>query len=252
MRLNSALYTGHVVHMRHRPRRHRFRYRVFSLLLDLDELETLDSGLRLFGHNRAALFSFHDRDHGGLTPGSLKAWVLDQLENADLAEDGMRIEILCYPRILGYVFNPLTVYFCYRRDASLAAILYEVCNTFGERRTYLLPVGDQSAAVRQATAKQLYVSPFMPMDCTYHFHIDPPGHDVAVRINETDEDGPLLYAAFTGERKPLTDGTLLRAFLTYPLMTFKVMAGIHWEALRLWLKGIRVYRHRPTTEPVDG
>lgn len=245
MSIRSALYSGHVVHARHRPGKHRFKYRVFSLLLDLDEIETLGGTLKLFGHNRAALLSFHDADHGDLKGGNLKAWALDHLRSAGLAEDGMRFEILCYPRIFGYVFNPLTVYFCYRRDTSLAAILYEVCNTFNERHTYVLPVGRGQDSVRQSCEKELYVSPFMPMGCTYHFHIEPPSGNVAIRINETDADGPLLFAAFEGARTPLTDATLLRAFASHPLMTFKIMAGIHWEALRLWLKGMPFFRHNP-------
>lgn len=245
MNFRSALYAGHVVHARHRPRTHRFRYRVFSLLLDLDELETLGGALKLFGYNRPALFGFHDADHGDLSGGDLKAWVLDHLRSKGLAEDGMRIAILCYPRILGYVFNPLTVYFCYRRDTSLAAIVYEVCNTFHERHCYVLPVGGEQEAVRQSCEKQLYVSPFMPMGCTYHFHIEPPSRNIAIRINETDADGPLLFASFEGKRTPLTDAALLRAFLSHPLMTFKVTAAIHWEAARLWLKGVSFFRHRP-------
>lgn len=239
--MKSALYAGIVMHARLRPKRHRLRYRVFSLLLDLDEMDELDRSLRLFGHNRAALFSFHDKDHGA-GDGALRQWVSTQLDAAGIALGVPRIEMLCYPRILGYVFNPLTVYFCHD-GADLRAILYEVHNTFGERRTYVIPVKG-AGTVAQSCAKEMYVSPFVPMQCDYRFTIDPPADKVLVRIDETDEAGLFLTASFAGERRALDDGALLRALLAYPLMTLKVTAAIHWEALKLWAKGVPVFRHR--------
>ncbi len=237
----SALYAGRVVHARLRPRRHRLGYRVFSLLLDLDELDGLSARLRLFGHNRPALFSFHDRDHGD--GGELRAWIARQLAAAGIVLAAPRISVLCYPRILGYVFNPLTVWFC-RDGERLRAILYEVHNTFGERRTYLIPVKDAADAVAQACGKELYVSPFVPMEARYDFHIEPPGDRVLIRIAESDGEGLLLTASFAGTQQPLSDATLLRALFAYPLMTLKVTAAIHWEALKLWAKGVPVFRHR--------
>nr|WP_272211176.1 DUF1365 domain-containing protein [Marinicella sp. W31]MDC2877061.1 DUF1365 domain-containing protein [Marinicella sp. W31] len=186
----SAIYRGDVIHRRHRPKVHRLHYRVFSLLVDLDELPVLGRRLKLFGHNRFSLFSVHDRDHGKLALGDLKSWALEELSNAGIDEAVARVEMLCYPRILGYVFNPLTVYFCYRADGTLVAILYEVCNTFKERMTYVIPVVDDTRPVRQTAEKQLYVSPFIPMECEYHFSIAPPGGTVSVRINEKDSEGP--------------------------------------------------------------
>lgn len=246
MSWNSALFKGDVIHRRHRPKTHRLHYRVFSLLIDLDELPKLDRAMRLFGHNRFALFSVHDRDHGALDGGGLKSWALGEVERAGISEPVARVEMLCYPRILGYVFNPLTVYFCYRENGGLVAILYEVCNTFKERMTYVIPVADDSRPVRQTAEKQLYVSPFIPMECTYHFSIAPPGETVSVRINEKDGEGPLLFAAFNGKRAALSDRALLSAFAAYPLMTIKIIAGIHLEALRLLMKGIPVFKHRPS------
>ena len=242
-RMSSALYTGKVFHARTRPRRHSLTYRVFSLLLDLDEVEALSQRLRLFGHNRAAVFSFHDADHGDGT-GKLNDWVAGQLANAGLTLHAPKIEMLCYPRIFGYVFNPLTVYFCSDGDV-LSAILYEVHNTFGERRTYVIPVEAGAQQIEQSCAKELYVSPFVPMDCVYRFHIEPPGEKILVRIDETDGEGMLLRASFAGERQPLTDRTLLRALFGYPLMTLKVTAAIHWEAIKLFAKGVPVFRHKP-------
>ena len=247
----SALFLGEVMHMRVRPRRHRFRYRVFSLLLDLDELDVLSATSRLFGYNRRALLSFWDADHGDGSPGGLRAWVEARLRQAGRLEPGMRIRVLCYPRILGYVFNPLTVYFCYAPDGELRAMLYEVCNTFGERHTYVIPVvHSASGPVRQGCAKELYVSPFMPMACFYRFHIEPPDDRVLLRIDESDADGRLLVASFSGRRKALSDRALLRALIRYPLMTLKVTAGIHWEALRIWRKGIPVHRHHAAASRV--
>ncbi|HEV7305377.1 DUF1365 domain-containing protein [Ensifer sp.] len=248
---SSAIYVGEVMHARHRPRRHRLRYNVFSLLIDLAELEELDGGLRLFGHNRRALFSFHDGDHGDGKVGGLRNWVDAQLAEAGVDPAGLRIRLLCYPRILGYVFNPLTVYFCVTSSGEVRAILYEVCNTFNERHTYVIPVAPgQDGRIRQACAKELYVSPFVPMNCRYDFRVDPPAENVRVIINESDREGPLLRAIFSGRRVELSDRRLLSLFLGYPLMTFKVIGGIHWEALKIWTKGIPVHRHRKAEKPV--
>lgn len=247
MKLASAIYTGHVVHVRHRPRQHKLRYGVFSLLLDLDELPMLDKSLRLFGHNRRAAFSLHDHDHGDGTIGGLRNWAEGHLGRAGVLEPGMTIRMLCYPRIFGMVFNPLTVYFCERPDGSLAAILYEVCNTFKERHTYVIPVSGDGQSVRHSCAKEMYVSPFIPMECTYNFRINPPAGSVAVNISETDAEGQLLFASFAGKRRALSDRALAAMLFAYPLMTLKVVAGIPWEALRLWLTRVPVYRHTPAS-----
>lgn len=256
MSFSSAIYAGTVVHARHRPKKHRLRYRVFSLLLDLDELPELDRKLKLFGHNRRALFSFYDQDHGKGETGGLRAWAENHLREAGIGTFPARIRVLCYPRIFGYVFNPLTVYFCEDKAGNLLALLYEVCNTFKERHTYVIPASlERGTAVRHSCAKAMYVSPFVPMDCAYDFDILPPGDDapddrVKVAINERDAEGDLLFASFVGKRSELSDAGLARVFVSYPLMTMKVMAGIHWEALRLWLKGVPVHRHKPAAERV--
>jgi DUF1365 family protein len=247
----SALYLGDVMHTRLGPRRHKLHYRVFSLLLDLDELPAISANSRLFGHNRRALLSFWDKDHGDGRTGELRPWIEARLEEAGCLEPSMSLRVLCYPRIFGYAFNPLTVYFCYEPRGRLRAILYEVCNTFGERHTYVIAVNDDEAGpVRHGCAKELYVSPFLPMDCFYRFHIEPPGDTTLVRIDESDSSGPILSAAFAGKRRPFNDRSLLAAWLRHPLMTLKVTAGIHWEALRLWRKGIPVHRHQAAAQPV--
>lgn len=234
----SALYIGMVVHRRLRPKAHKLRYRVFSLLLDLDELPELK--LRWLGVNRPGLLSFREADHGD--GGPLRPWVAARLAEVGIVAAGP-VRLLCYPRMLGYVFNPLTVYFCHHGDGRLAAIIYEVHNTHGERHAYVLPGG--AGTVRHSCGKAFFVSPFMPMDCVYHFTINPPGETVSVGIVESDEEGTLLTASFAGERENLTDAALLRAVLAHPLMTLKVTLAIHWEAVRLLLKGLRVYRHTP-------
>ena len=213
------------------PKKHHLRYRVFSLLIDLDELPVLNR-LKWFGHNRLALFSFRDADHGDGLP--LRDWVNQQLASEGLVPAG-RVRLLCYPRILGYVFNPLTVWFCDDPAGKPLATIYEVHNTFRERHSYVLPVGAE-----QTADKAFYVSPFIDMDCRYDFRLTPPGDKVRVAINETQDGQPLLYAAFTGDRHELTDAKLMQLFVTHPLMTLKVTTGIHWEALRLIAKGIRI------------
>jgi DUF1365 family protein len=244
MTSGSSIYVGHVVHQRHRPKKHHLRYRVFSLLMDLDDLPALNR-LRWFGHNRAALFSFRDADHGD--GGPLRDWVAEQLAANGLPTPG-RIRLLCYPRILGYVFNPLTVWYCDDAEGQPIATIYEVHNTFGERHTYVLP----SATPEQAADKAFYVSPFIDMDCRYEFRLSQPEERIRVAINETQDGEPLLYAAFIGEQRPFTDATLAKLFFSHPLMTLKVTAGIHWEALRLIAKGIRIRWYSGRKPPSSG
>ena len=237
----SGLYLGKVMHRRVRPRVHQLRYRMFSLLLDLDEIDALDRRLRWFSRGRFNLFAFHDRDHGDGSVAPLRSQVEGHMRAAGIASDGGPIRLLTMPRMLGHVFNPVSVYFCHRVDGGVTAILYEVNNTFGQRHSYLLPVaGDDDRMIRQSTPKNFHVSPFMAMAMTYDFRIVPPGAELAITIVGSDADGPVITAALVAERRPLTDATLLAAAVSQPLMTLKVVAGIGWEALLLRLKGIRV------------
>ncbi|HTO62353.1 MAG TPA: DUF1365 domain-containing protein [Bradyrhizobium sp.] len=241
----AALYVGPVMHARLKPVGHRFSYRVMSLLIDLDRLDQADRQSALFGVNRGALYSFHEKDHGDRDGSSLRAYAARCAAAHGVDLTGGRVRLLCYPRLLGYAFNPLSVYFCDRADGSLALIIYEVRNTFGEIHAYALPLrpADISrAGIRQAQDKLFYVSPFIAMTMRYHFRISPPQDTVRLRILETDRDGPLLAATFSGRRRALTTAALLVAFVGLPLVTFKVMAAIHWEALRLWIKGARLVR----------
>jgi DUF1365 family protein len=249
----SAIYPGTVLHARTRPVRHRLRYRMLNLLLDLDELPALDARLRLFGHNSRALFEFREADHGDGSATPLRQQVEAQLRAAGLDPAGGRIRVLCMPRLLGMVFNPLTVYFCDAADGTPQALLYEVNNTFGQRHSYLIPVqAGETAVIRQRIAKDFYVSPFMDMALVYHFRVAPPGEAVSLAMEVHDAKGALLFAAFAGRRQALTDAGLLRAFLSHPLLALKVLGGIHWEALKLWRKGMALRpRPAPPAHPVS-
>lgn len=239
----AALYFGNVMHARLKPMGHRFSYRVFSLLIDLDRLDDANRMSPLFGVNRAALYSFHERDHGERDGSSLRAYANRRAKEKGIDLAGGQIQLLCYPRLFGYTFNPLSVYFCSRADGALAMLIYEVRNTFGDIHAYALPVkaGELSqAGVRQEQNKLFYVSPFIEMAMRYYFRVTPPEDFVKLRILETDAEGPVLSAAFSGKREPLTSLWLFRAFVSLPLVTFKILAAIHWEALRLWVKGAKL------------
>ena len=241
--LSSCLYAGTVMHHRLRPVKHRFVYKVFSLLVDLDELKQLDK-FRFFSINRFNLFSFHEKDHGQGS-GKLADEIRLLLSNRGYQSENFKIRLLCYPRILGYTFNPLSVYFCYDSSDQLQVILYEVSNTFGSRHTYLLEVEGQPDIVRQGCSKLMYVSPFMPMDTAYGFRIKPPSDNVAVYIRQSEQTSgdtvaPILNATFSGKKQVISDRSLIKVFMKYPLMTMKVMGGIHWEALKLWRKKLKI------------
>ena len=240
----SALYVGEVTHVRLRPRRHHLRYRLYSLLVDVDELPALARASRLFSHNSFNVFSIHDRDFGDGAGGALRDQVERHLSAAGLPTGGP-IRLFAMPRVLGYVFNPISIFFCHHRDGALSAILYEVHNTFGERHCYLIPVaaGDQ-ATVRQDCDKGFHVSPFMDMRMKYQFRVKPPADTIRIGIIGGDDDGVLITANQVAERVAFSDRALAKVFMTYPLVTLKVVGAIHWEALRLWMKGVRV-RSKP-------
>ncbi|MFM7346319.1 MAG: DUF1365 domain-containing protein [Tagaea sp.] len=243
----SCLYRGQVMHARLRPFRHRFAYSVFSMLVDLEELPALDRRSKLFGHNRARLFSFQDRDHGARDRTPALDWVRARLGEAGLGASGAKVYAHCFPRILGYAFNPLTIYFCHRADGKLGALLYEVKNTFGEQHGYLIavdPERDANAPIAQTCAKNFHVSPFIGMRATYRFRVDEPEERFAILIRQSVPEGELLVATHVAERAPFSDAELAKVFFAYPLLTLKVIVGIHWEALKLWLKGAK-YHSRP-------
>lgn len=237
----SCLYLGRVMHRRLRPCRHRFAYRVFSLLIDIDELPDLNRRLRLLRHNRAGLLGIYDRDHGPRDGTPLRPWIDGVLSAAGIDLAGGKVRLLCFPRLFGYVFNPLSVWFCHRRDGRLAAVLYEVSNTFGEHHHYLVrqdPPAAPDAVIQQQSAKAFYVSPFCATDGDYGFRLRAPGARLSLAIRYGDRAGDILVAVHTGERRDLTDRALAGALIAHPLMTIKVIAAIHWQALQLWMKGV--------------
>ena len=242
-----SLYTGAVVHKRLRPFVHTLDYSVFSLLLDIDRLEETARQSRLLTYNRPGVVSFYDKDHGPRDGSPIRPW-LDRILAAHGIEEPIGpVRLLCFPRLWGYVFNPLSIYYCYRPDGRLAVVLYEVCNTFGEWHGYLLKADTPHAddPIRQTTEKVFHVSPFMPVDGQYAFTLKPPGERLSLTIRYQDGDGrDRMIARHMGKRSDLTRAALIQALLKHPLMTWKVTAGIHWEALKLWLKGA-VYHPKP-------
>jgi DUF1365 family protein len=247
--MTHGLYDGMVTHKRLRPRAHALRYRIFMLLLDLDTAPALARRLRLFGFDSPGLVSFHQRDHGDGTPGGLRAWVERHLEACGLPGGGS-LQILCMPRVLGHAFNPLTLIFCHAPGGGLQAIIYEVNNTFGQRHAYVLPAAAQAGPVLQACAKTFHVSPFLPMDLHYRFRVLPPGPRAGVFITVSDTIGTLLAAAFAGTRQNVTDAALARQVLRMPLLGVKIVAAIHWQAVILWLKGLKIYPIPPRPRAV--
>jgi DUF1365 family protein len=243
----ACLYAGEIMHQRVKPFGHRFQYKVFSLLVDLDRLGDADRLSRLFSINRGNLVAFYEKDHAGKDGVTLRSHADQMFLDAGLAKRAARILLVCYPRILGYVFNPISVYHAYDHDDRLVAMIYDVRNTFGERHSYVCPVtpGELTdAGLRQTCDKLFHVSPFIPMDMRYRFRMLPPGDEIRWRILETDAEGPLLSATFTGRRQKISTATLAALTLRIPFLTFKIVAGIHWEALKLWLKGAK-YIARP-------
>jgi DUF1365 family protein len=246
----ASLYTGTVMHHRMKPVTHRFSYRVFSLLVDLDRLQELHHASPVFSVGGWNLLSFREQDHGARDGSPLRAHVDDMLARAGCSIPGGRVLLLCYPRILGFVFNPLSIYYCYDADGEMAALVYEVRNTFGESHSYVAPLRALAphGRIRQQRDKLFYVSPFLDMTMRYRFRLLPPGERLTVRILETDETGPILAATFSGHRSAVTTRNLLSAFFRIPVLTFKIVAAIHWEAMRLYVKGLRP-RRRPAPPP---
>lgn len=250
----ASLYPGSVMHARMKPKVHRFTYKVFNLLIDLDRLEEAHRTSALFSVNRFNLVSFRPSDHGDGTSANLRAYIDGLLAPSGVSLQGGRVLLLCYPRLLGFAFNPISVYFCYAASGEVAAMVYEVRNTFGEMHSYVARIepGQLSeAGIRQERDKRFHVSPFLDMPMRYHFRLRPPGDGVHVRILETDATGPILAATFTGRRRNLTSFEIAKSCLRFPLMTLKVVAGIHFEALRLWLKGVALQTRPPPPPPVS-
>ena len=236
---NSKIYTGKVIHKRFKPKEHYFKYNVFSLLIDLNELEEINKYIKFFSYNKFNIISFYDKDHGDRDGSSIKLWVKKNLRNIGIMTEDISIKLLCYPRIFGYVFNPLSTYFIYNKHSELISIFYEVKNTFGEQHTYIFKAQDEKT-VQNKCKKKFYVSPFIEMDCEYHFKTLNPREQLSVVINQNDKDGKLLFASQDGISKDFNNKNLILSYLTHPLMTFKIIGAIHYEAFKLWAKRIKL------------
>lgn len=247
----ADLYVGEVMHRRSRPKAYEFVYRVFNIVLDIDRLAEPPARCRLFSHNRFNLFSFHDRDHGPRDGSALRPWIEEQLAAAGLSPAAAQVRLLCMPRVLGYGFDPLSIWYCHDAAGDLRAILYQVKNTFGDQHGYLLPVGDDNASPSDHEFDKIFhVSPLIAMDARYRIRTTSPDESLAVLIRESDDDGEFLVATLTGERRVMTDGALIRQFLRVPFMSLKVIVAIHWQAIRLMLRGVK-YTNRPQP-PAEG
>ena len=232
---------GLVNHTRFKPVKHFLKYSTFSILIDLDEIEKLSENNLIFSYNKFNIFSFYNKDHGERDGKSLKQWVIDKLKIFKIESNINKIKLLCYPRIFGYVFNPLSIFYCYENN-TLRAVFYEVKNTFNEQHTYIFKV-NKSGKINQSCKKKFYVSPFMDMNTFYDFKLLNPEEKLFVSIRQTDQEGIILSAVQTGKRKEFNFKQLLINFLRYPLMTFKIILAIHFEAFLLWKKGA-IYRSR--------
>ena len=239
--MNSCIYNGEVTHTRFKPVRHFLKYKTFSLLIDLNEINLLDKSIGIFSHNKFNIFSFYDKDHGDRDGGNLKEWVILNMKKFNIKENITNVKVLCYPRIFGYVFNPLSIFYCYEKD-KLKAIFYEVKNTFNEQHTYIFKIKNNEEIV-QKCKKKFYVSPFMDMETYYNFKLKNPNDKLSVFIKQTDAEGAILTATQTGDKKEFNLKQLAINFLKYPLMTIKIIGSIHYEALLLWKKGA-IYRKR--------
>ena len=252
--MNSALYTGVMMHQRSKPVDHVFRYNVCFYVLDLDELEELDDRLALFGYNTTNLFSLRDADHIGDAGRPIKANLLAWLAERGVDLTGGRIMMLTNLRTFGYVFNPVSFFYCYRADGSFACSIAEVANTFGERRPYLLNEDNLVSNGKSRTwsqVKELHVSPFMGMQQRYEFVLTEPGDRVSARVDLFEGGERVFLATQTGKRHELTNTALAKSLVRYPLMSQQVTGLIHLQALKLWRKHVPLHR-KPRFDPERG
>jgi len=242
MNFNSCIYSGLITHKRFKPKKHFFTYRTFSLLINLSEINYLEKKINFFSYNKFNILSFYNIDHGPRDGSSLNKWVEKELTKAKINIKEGVVKLLCYPRFFGYVFNPLSVFYCYDKKLKLKAVLYEVKNTFNEQHTYIFKCKNSSDVILHKCNKKFYVSPFMEMNTFYNFRLTKPNNNISVLIKQNDRNGPLLIAHQVGKKIKLNSQNLFLQFLKHPLMSFKVILAIHYEAFRLWSKGIKLVK----------
>jgi DUF1365 family protein len=236
--METCIYKGFVTHRRFKPVRHYFSYKTFSILFDLSELEDLHKKISIFSLNKFNIFSFYNKDHGQRDGSDLTEWVKENLKKYNFNFNVSKIKLLCFPRIFNYAFNPLSIFYCYE-GTSLKAILYEVKNTFNEQHTYVFSINNTSKIITQQCKKKFYVSPFIEMDTFYNFRLTEPDESIRILIKQIDKVGKILVACQVGRRQIMSLKNLLINFCIHPMMTFKIMISIHYEALRLWKKGAK-------------
>jgi uncharacterized protein len=239
---SSAIYECRVMHHRLTPKEHRFEYNVFYLWLDLDELDSLSDRLRFLKRNRRALFSFFDADHILKDSADTKQNVLQIIRESGVdASRISKIRLLTFPRVLGYIFNPVCFYYCFDTGGNPICAVAEVTNTFHEQKPYVL-TDLEADRFRLITPKHFYVSPFLDLELKFDFKLRLPTEHLEIHIDDREGDQRAILTSLTGKRRTLTDGALLACAIKYPLLTLRVIFLIHWQAFRLWMKGLHVYR----------
>ncbi len=239
----ASLYVGETTHHRFAPRPHRFKYRLFQLWIDIDRPAQALGGLWAIRYGRFGLFSFAQRDHGARDGSPLRPWVEAQLRAAGIAATAHHIRLLCFPRVLGFVFNPISIFFVHAADERLEAVIYEVNNTFGQTHAYVIPTRG-GPVERHDADKALYVSPFYRVEGGYRFRLTPPGETLDLTVQKQTGGRPNFLATLSLRQQPLTNRALAGLFFALPFMTLGVVIAIHWEAVRLWIKGAP-FRARP-------
>ena len=242
--METCIYKGIITHRRFKPKRHFFSYKTFSIMFDLDELNELENKISIFSLNKFNIFSFYNKDHGKRDGSDLKKWVIQNLKRFNSDLNVSKIKLLCFPRIFGYVFNPLSIFYCYDKNLTLRAILYEVKNTFNEQHTYFFKVDDNKKIITQNCNKKFYVSPFIEMNTYYNFRLTDPKETLSIYIKQTDKRGTILTACQIGKKEKISTKKLLINFLKHPLMTIKIIIAIHFEALKLWRKGVKLIKRK--------
>lgn len=245
--MTASLYVGETTHHRLRPRAHRFRYRLFQILVDVDHIDEDLRSLTCLRQGRFGLFSFDARDHGWRDGRPLRGWVEARLAETGVPAGAARIRLLTFPRVLGFVFNPISLFYVEAADGALEAVIYEVNSTFGQTHAYVAPASG-AGRQRQVAEKRLFVSPFYAVEGAYRFDVSPPGATLDLSVVKATGGHPDFTATLRLQRRPLTDRRLLGLFVSMPLMTLKVVAAIHWEALRLVLKGIPLKARPPAPD----